>query len=794
MAPSQIIEPVTVGEKMSPTQENKPPIPAGTGAKKAMEAYFAGNNHMEFRRLLSNSWIQRSSSSSARTTRTFSRGATPSRETGVPEGAVDPEVLKNALKKIPSVEKIALRPTPPRSRSISRCRSPLPDEELLDEKLPDFYKLTLKPTERTGSQTRDILLSGDRLSRGATPTKSGDVPEFRRVALRRTPSREQLADEDVHKRSTLRKNVVEGSSLTNLSRSTSYSSLTAINKTVLSRRNSIVEENKPEFKGVVLKKTGSRPGSRSGSPTKTGSHTELSEGASSLKKVEFSASSRSASRRSSASSETTAEFANVTLKKAAAVKGDQSKFQVEQVSLKPIPVGEGEEEDLKKASSSSEGWRADLVRKRQERSRESSATRQRVQRETKFEANDEEYLDIKSSLEKLKKKEATPVAAEAPKKEAKHAAEDGAEKPRISRCPKTPATLEAEVEKVHLKPVVRKVAEKEQEESESVQLRSVPKNVEKRASFTSSTESVKKEVAEEDQKMRVPIERKLSFTSLENISNAGCEEKKAKNEAMNKTSPTDDAAAKPLLYRRSKKPTTEVEEAEKVHLKPVVRKAAEEQSEAEKVQLRHVAKNNEKRMSFSSSIECIKKAVDEEEEVREKRAPLMRKMSFTSSLENIAIGGEEREKVHLSCFSREMGSNVDLVQVCQDQGEGKHEVKLEFEIGGNQAKEEVATEMEVKTQEEVTSEITETIEERLNASITVDGETGEKISAEEDEEEEEEEEEIREEVVTLTKLTKAPSIDGLFQRQEVQAAFTFTLPFQNEQQPTKLSLEIPNLS
>ena len=49
MAPAQIVEPVISTDKMSPTQENKPPIPTGAGAKKAMEAYFAGNNHMEFR-------------------------------------------------------------------------------------------------------------------------------------------------------------------------------------------------------------------------------------------------------------------------------------------------------------------------------------------------------------------------------------------------------------------------------------------------------------------------------------------------------------------------------------------------------------------------------------------------------------------------------------------------------------------------------------------------------------------------------------------------------------------------
>merc|ERR1719378_2024918 len=176
-------------------------------------------------------------------------------------------------------------------------------------------------------------------------------------------------------------------------------------------------------------------------------------------------------------------------------------------------------------------------------------------------------------------------------------------------------------------------------------------------------------------------------------------------------------------------------------------------------------------------------------------------MSFTSSLDNIAVGGEEKEKVHLSCFSREMGSNVDLVQVCQEQGDGKHEVKLEFELGGNQvevkeqaAKDEIKDEAEDNAVEKIEAscqQAKEAIEERLNANTTVDSETGEKEGKAE---ESEEEEEIREEFVTLHKIRKAPSIDGLFQRQDVQAAFTFTLPFNNEQQNTKLSLEIPNMS
>merc|ERR1719423_261824 len=367
---------------------------------------------------------------------------------------------------------INIRPTPPRSRSISRSHSPLPDEELLDETLPDFYKVTLKPTERTGSQTRDILLGGNRLSRGATPTGSGaDVPEFRRVALRRTPSREQLTDEQVHKRSTLKKNTVmeasTTSSMTNLSRSSSFTSLTA------------------------MKKTGSKPGSRAGSPTKlSGSRTELHEGASSLKKVET-MSSRSASRKNSATSES-AEFANVTLKKAQMVKGDQSKFQVEQVNLKPVPVGEVEEDS--KTSSSSEGVQQterSLSFKRRDRS--SSASRQRVQRETKFDANDEEYHDIKSSLDKLKKREPTPVRTEAALHDASPK-DDAAAKPIVYRRKKLVAPEDEEAEKVHLKPVVRKSLEKEDDDAEKVQLK---KPVEKRLSFVSSIECIKKAVEEE---------------------------------------------------------------------------------------------------------------------------------------------------------------------------------------------------------------------------------------------------------------------------------------------------------
>merc|ERR1711872_1161844 len=98
--------------------------------------------------------------------------------------------------------------------------------------------------------------------------------------------------------------------------------------------------------------------------------------------------------------------------------GEQSKFEVEQVSLKPIPVGEEEETAV---SSSSVGIR------REERA--SSVSRQRVLRETKFEGGDEEYHGIKSSLDKLKKRESNSqesLAAAATEKASKPAVETAA--------------------------------------------------------------------------------------------------------------------------------------------------------------------------------------------------------------------------------------------------------------------------------------------------------------------------------------------------------------------------------
>merc|ERR1719228_888281 len=313
-----------------------------------------------------------------------------------------------------------------------------------------------------------------------------------------------------------------------------------------------------------------------------------------------------------------------------------------------------------------------------------SDTHQRVFRETKFEGGDDEYLNIKSSLDKLKKKESSASS------------EDLAAK----------------------------------------------------------------------------------ATEVENAAPTE-EDTAAKLKVVKDASPAEaDAAAKPILYRRRGKLSDEAEAAEKIYLKPVVK--------------------TDKTRNFTSSIECIKKAVDDDVEANN-RARLSRssssnlgKMSFTSSLDNIAIADQKpHEKVHLSCFSKEMGSDVDLVRVCQGQGEGKHEVKLEFEIEGRDVKgRDLEDEDEEEEEMEEVEEVVEVVKKTVG--VVVDDETSERLKAEK--KDKIEQSEVENDEVKLHKLRKAPSIDGLFQRQDVQAAFTFTLPFQKEESTPKLSLEIPNLA
>merc|ERR1711931_3051 len=192
------------------------------------------------------------------------------------------------------------------------------------------------------------------------------------------------------------------------------------------------------------------------------------------------------------------------------------------------------------------------------------------------------------------------------------------------------------------------------------------------------------------------------------------EDTAAKPKVVKDASPAEaDAAAKPILYRRRGKLSDQAEAAEKVNLKPVVK--------------------TDKTRSFTSSIECIKKAVDDDEANNSARlsrssSSNLRKMSFTSSLDNIAIADQKpHEKVHLSCFSKEMGSDVDLVRVCQDQGEGKHEVKLEFEIEGRDVKGRDLEDEEEEEMEEV-EEVVEVVKKTVG--VVVDDKTSERLKAE----------------------------------------------------------------
>merc|ERR1711915_774042 len=67
------------------------------------------------------------------------------------------------------------------------------------------------------------------------------------------------------------------------------------------------------------------------------------------------------------------------------VQGEQSKFELESVSLKPIPVGEVNDEEKNSEFTSME-----------------RVSRCRVERTTKFESGDDEYENIQSSLNRLK--------------------------------------------------------------------------------------------------------------------------------------------------------------------------------------------------------------------------------------------------------------------------------------------------------------------------------------------------------------------------------------------------------
>lgn len=873
MAPSQLDSITADKAPTATTQENKPPIPIGAGAKKAMEPFFTGVN-MEFR--------QRSSSASRSTLKTSSRGSTPSREvaSGNRDNSVDAEMLSSALKKMPTLEKNPYRPTPPRSRSISRAESPLPASELLDESLPDFYKVTLKKTERTGSQTRDILLDGTRPNVGAAPL-TGDVdaspkfrrgsssfqtqnieneeaPEFRRVVLRRTPSKEQLDDEATLRASSRKSNVVTGSTKVNMSRSGSFTSLTSINKAVLSRRTSISNEDRPEFLDVRLKKSGSRAaspdgddafhegGSNSASMSRSSSYTTLSainkanwsrrssisstseeapafKGVS-LKKTDSKQDLRSDSP-TKATTTTEAEFANINLKKSKRVQSDQSKFKLESVSLKPIPIGA--EEEVESCSTV-------------EFSSMERVAKARVERATKFESGDDEYLDIQSSLAKLKSgktaeeeehlKEENRIEREAwektereEKERLRKEREAKARKEKEERDTAERETRERREKRV--KEQKERVA-KEQKEKEEME-KKLREEMEKKREEMERKRKEKEEIAKEEkaQKERETKEKEEKEKHERQEREKNVKEEKEKKAREEKEKQEQEGNERKIREERVKKEIEEratkekIERQQKVKEKKVneaeeqERKEHEKQERKERIRLeiegrvKHKLEEKEKkekereeriedRVERESTSEDAaakpgfyrrRRSSEEKKEAAElRRANLKKRMSFTSSFENINLASQpEHEKVHLSVFTREMGSNHDLVQISQDHGEGKHEVKLEFQI----KKDEKETTEVMEESEEEMSESEEVVvikkverrESRLVGESKLTGALEDEVVSNKAEEK-------------LHTLRKAPSVDGLFQTQEVNAAFTFKLPPPENTPQMKLSFEIPNLA
>merc|ERR1712135_261528 len=166
-----------------------------------------------------------------------------------------------------------------------------------------------------------------------------------------------------------------------------------------------------------------------------------------------------------------------------------------------------------------------------------------------------------------------------------------------------------------------------------------------------------------------------------------------------------------------------------------------------------------------------KRSSEEKESSKPRRNSLIKRMSFTSS-ENINLSSQpDTEKVHLSVFSREMGSN--------------HEVKFQFMLGQREEEQKEEQKEEESEEEEETREVVviqrlERTESRLTKAF-------------EDAEELDECSGSQSGSTRLNPLRKAPSVDGLFQTQEVNAAFTFKLPPEQQQQP-KLSFQLPTIA
>merc|ERR1719402_1818554 len=225
------------------------------------------------------------------------------------------------------------------------------------------------------------------------------------------------------------------------------------------------------------------------------------------------------------------------------------------------------------------------------------------------------------------------VRKKAPEKPAL-AEEDAAAKPLAFRRPKRLTKEEEEAEKVQLKPIDRQKSSKdntpaiaddeddavarslasrrsrrmaqEKEQVEKVQLKQVIQEKSSKDESTTKDEAAILSLAEKKQE-KLPQQKDAEKIQPESV--------KAKKSSKDASPAEDDAAAKPVAYRRPKKlPKEDEDEAEKVHLKPISRE----------------------KKTFTTSIECLKKATEEEEERQEmkikmERPVLLRKTSYTSS-------------------------------------------------------------------------------------------------------------------------------------------------------------------
>merc|ERR1719402_200602 len=190
------------------------------------------------------------------------------------------------------------------------------------------------------------------------------------------------------------------------------------------------------------------------------------------------------------------------------------------------------------------------------------------------------------------------------------AEEDAAAKPLAFRRPKRLTKEEEEAEKVQLKPIDRQKSSKdntpaiaddeddavarslasrrskrmaqEKEQVEKVQLKQVIQEKSSKDESTTKDEAAILSLAEKKQEM-LPQQKDAEKIQPESV--------KAKKSSKDASPAEDDAAAKPVAYRRPKKlPKEDEDEAEKVHLKPISRE----------------------KKTFTTSIECLKKATEEE--------------------------------------------------------------------------------------------------------------------------------------------------------------------------------------